>query len=225
MKTNELKLTPEMLLWKELGIVKCDMEFNCGGDQMNDTSFIFYDKDGKEVDDKGELETYFDNEVYKEVEFYVNSDGHYMGEAGYVHIELNEDDEDEPYFTYTKDAESEWEETMTETDYIDLTKEEVEFLQAKIESLFGGDDNGEGRNYKKDCILTDNDIKLLEGIEVKMRDFATEYKFNTDWEEMEWGFNYSTIDENEENEDLIFNENGQLLIQISKRFVKYEPSE
>ena len=79
-------------LWKELKIESGTMEFSCGGDSMNDYSFTFYGG-GKEIE-SSELKDYFDDAVYKHVEFYVNSDGHYQGEAGTVEITLDNDDDD-----------------------------------------------------------------------------------------------------------------------------------
>ena len=54
----------------------------------------FFNDKNEEVDCP-ELEDYSDGEIYNQVEFYVNSDGHYQGESGVVRIELNgEEDED-----------------------------------------------------------------------------------------------------------------------------------
>ena len=89
METNEA-----IALWKELGITSATMEFSCGGDSMNDYHFTFYNvnSENKEVE-SSELDSFFDDEVFRNVEFYVNSDGHYIGESGTVEIELDEDDE------------------------------------------------------------------------------------------------------------------------------------
>lgn len=223
MKTTEKELSI-VELWKSKGIDKCVMEFNCGGDQMNDTDFKFYNEAGEEVDG-GDLESYFENDVYNQVEFYVNSDGHYMGESGYVYITLDEDDVDdegEPTFHYEKDAESEWEETKTECGWLELTDKEITFLKEKISSLMGGED-GEDRNYKGDCILNDEEIEMRESIERQMLDYADSFQFDTDWEDMEW-FSFSTIDEELDNEDLII-EGNQVKVQVSRRFVMYQPSE
>ena len=88
MQTNEA-----IALWKELGITSATMEFSCGGDSMNDYHFNFYNSENKQVEN-GELDSFFDDEVFREVEFYVNSDGHYIGEFGSVEITLDEDDEE-----------------------------------------------------------------------------------------------------------------------------------
>jgi len=70
MQTNEA-----IKLWKELNIDRCEMEFSCGGDSMNETEYTLYDKEDNEVESE-ELADYFENEVYKNVEFYEVSDGH-----------------------------------------------------------------------------------------------------------------------------------------------------
>ena len=89
-------------LWKEKNIDHVDFNFSCGGDSMNDTEIQIYDKQGNEVE-CSEISDHIDSEVYNKVEFYVNSDGHYMGESGTVKVELVEDDE-EPYLSYSKSS-------------------------------------------------------------------------------------------------------------------------
>ena len=99
-KTEVTQVEVAVQQWKDNKVVKCEMEFSCGGDSMNDIDFYFHTKEGKV--ELPELADYFDSEVYKNIEFYVNSDGHYMGEAGEVVIVLEDNEED---FSYTKNAE------------------------------------------------------------------------------------------------------------------------
>ena len=89
---NDVEVSQEITLWKENKIHECIMEFSCGGDSMNDYDFKFYDKKGKEIVCV-ELKDFFEDEVFRRVEFYVNSDGHYIGEFGQVVITLNDEDE------------------------------------------------------------------------------------------------------------------------------------
>ena len=115
-------------LWKELQITHIDFEFSCGGDSMNDTTLNIHK--GDEIIENDVISTYFENEVYNEVRFYEASDGHYMGEMGNVIIHLNDEDEG---FTYNKQAQSEFNETMTTDLEIELTDEEkliVDLLKA-----------------------------------------------------------------------------------------------
>lgn len=73
-----MKTIPEIKLWKELGITSCTMEFSCGGDSMNDYNFTFYKTNNKKGKNQPaviqiecqELTDYFDNQVFREVEFY-----------------------------------------------------------------------------------------------------------------------------------------------------------
>ena len=95
--------------WKDLGVARANFEFSCGGDSMNDYSVTLEDANGNSIE-SAELRDYFENETFRNVQFYEASDGHYMGEAGTVEITLNEDDE-EPFFDYFKNAQSEWSET------------------------------------------------------------------------------------------------------------------
>lgn len=209
--TNEE--TNEMIeLWKKLDIQRCEMEFSCGGDSMNETDFTFYNSQDKVVDGE-ELEGYFESEVYNEVEFYEVSDGHYMGEFGQVVITLEEDD-DEPYFQYDKNSQSEWEEREVEVMKYDLSDSEVKFLTEKVESIVGGED-GQAINYKTDCVLSDEEEELSEKLLQEISDVADEYEFeNASGEPQEW-FTFTTrIDD----EDGIQIEDNKLSVEVSRTF-------
>jgi hypothetical protein len=206
--------------WKSLNITECSMEFNCGGDQMNDYSFTFLTKDGEIEDD--ELNDYFDNEVYKNVEFYVNSDGHYMGEAGYVYIKLEDDEES---FCYTKDAESEWSETFTEVGHFKLTEDYKNFVQSKVQSIIGGED-GEAINYKGDCILTDEEEQIAEKIQNELHDIAGDLEISeAEGEPSDWfRFTTSIEDADDEEEGVTITEDG-LAFRVERTYYVYRPSE
>jgi hypothetical protein len=150
-------------LWKELNVERVVFEFSCGGDSMNDTSIFIFDKNGSEIDNV-ELRDFFDTETYNRVEFYVNSDGHYQGEAGEVEITLDEEDDD---FSYCKSAQSEWCESVTNITKVELDEEEITFIKDKVLNINGGD--GEfNLNYKIDCILSDKEEEMVSLIEEKM---------------------------------------------------------
>ena len=189
MKTTDVETNEIIELWKKLDIQRCEMEFSCGGDSMNETDFTFYDSQDKQVD-ADELESYFENEVYNQVEFYEVSDGHYMGEFGQVVITL-EDEDDEPFFQYDKQSQSEWEEREIEVMKYDLTDSEVKFLTEKVDSIVGGED-GQAINYKTDCVLSDEEEELSEKLLQDIADAANEYDFqDADGEPQEW-FTFST---------------------------------
>ena len=152
MKATSTETNEMIELWKKLDINECIMEFSCGGDSMNETEFKFFNSKNEEVDGE-ELEGYFENQVYNEVEFYEVSDGQYMGEFGQVVITLEEDGE-EPMFSYDKQATGEWEERELEVMEFELTDSEVKFLTEKVDSIVGGED-GQAINYKTDCVLSD----------------------------------------------------------------------
>jgi hypothetical protein len=191
MQTNEA-----VALWKELGITTANMEFSCGGDSMNDYHFSFYNSENKEVQ-SGELNTYFDDEVFRKVDFYVNSDGHYIGEFGNVTIELN-DDEEKGGFVYYKSSQSEWSESFTDEVAIELTEKEIEFVRSKVRNLVGSQD-GNSINYKGDCILNDEEEQISETLLNKVTDIIENHEFeDANGEQEEWyQFNTDEVDSDE----------------------------
>jgi hypothetical protein len=211
MKTTNVETNEIIELWKKLDIQRCEMEFSCGGDSMNETDFTFYDSQDNQVD-ADELESYFEGEVYNQVEFYEVSDGHYMGEFGQVVITL-EDEDDEPFFQYDKQSQSEWEEREIEVMKYDLTDSEVKFLTEKVDSIVGGED-GQAINYKTDCVLSDEEEELSEKLLQDIADAADEYDFqDADGEPQEW-FTFST-DTGEGEIEIIDN---KLSVEVQRSF-------
>lgn len=222
MPTETFKYSTEMLLWKKHKIRECIMEFSCGGDSMNETDFTLYDNKGKAVV-CSELTDYFENEVYRKVNFYEASDGHYMGEFGTVTITLEEGEDVEPEWVYDKQASAEFEESYTEEFEVELTKEETEFVKEKVLSMNGSDWGGDSNiNYKIDCIITDEEEELVEKLLDKIDNECRDYSFtNVEGEECEESTTWTT-DENSEEPEL--NDN-LLTISITRRFLQTQPSE
>jgi hypothetical protein len=177
-------------LWGELKIKEVHFVFSCGGDSMNDTSIEVYDTNDDLLDCEivTDIENYFDDVVYDNVNFYVNSDGHYMGEDGKVTITLDEDDEDE--FVYYKDSQEEWCENEVFTEKFELTDEEVEFIDKYVDDINGSmDENELNVNYKVDFVQTDELIAIEEKLLEKINDYFDDYEHNlenaTDWSRIE----------------------------------------
>ena len=206
-------------LWKELGIESCTMEFSCGGDSMNDYSFTYYGNKG-EIDAPSELNDYFESEVFREVNFYECSDGHYLGEFGQVEIVLEEDD-DEPRFSYDKQATSEWSERYTEDLKIPLTENELSFVKEKVLNLNGGDWGEPNINYKIDCIVTDEEDVMINNLVKKICDESEDFEFENASGEAEEGYQWTTS----EDDDEIKFEDNSIIIQVSKNFITTTPSE
>lgn len=145
------------------------MDFSCGGDEMQDFDFVFYGEH-ENVLPSDTLNDFFKVEVFEKVDFYVNSSDEYIGEFGTVRIELNEKQAD---FEYTKSTTSELSERITESFALQLTAEEFNIFRDKIKDI-----NGEGRsvyfNYKSDCIISDDEISILEKFERKIKNFITD---------------------------------------------------
>lgn len=181
MKTQTVELEQSLILWKKSMIDHCTMEFSCGGDQMNEFTFVFYDENKNVLhsEDIDTLDNFFEEEVFDKVDFYVNSDGHYLGEFGTVHIELNDEGDG---FEYSKLTSSEYSESVTEIFTYQLTDDEFNLLRDKI-SDFNGDCSGLVVNYNLDCIVTDNEIKTMSDFEDKILNFILHVEFNESFEE------------------------------------------
>jgi len=209
--------------WKKLGIESANMEFSCGGDSMNDYSFVFYTKnttpggtENIEVESE-ELVLFFDRQIFDDVEFYVNSDGHYIGESGVVVITLNDEEDG---FVYDKQAESEWSESYEETINIKLSKEEIEFVKNKVLNINGGTDGDATFNYKVDCIITDEEEEIIEVLGKRLETDCEEYEFEEVEGEQEDWFTWST---NQEVEDVIqFTEEDEMSVMVRRNFIQYK---
>jgi hypothetical protein len=201
-------------LWKEKKIMHCEMEFSCGGDSMNDYTFRYFTEDDS-FEDAELTDGYFDDSVYKNINFYVNSDGHYMGEQGVVQIVLEEGDED---FTYSKTAQSEWNETIENELLIQLTDEQAEFIRKNVSDINGGYDEGVNINYSRSFIMTDREEELQKELELLIEGDATNFEPDTDEELQEW-YRF------ESGESISINENNQLLIIMRNETYVYTDSE
>jgi hypothetical protein len=198
-------------IWRELGISYANYQFSCGGDSMNETTLTLTGKDGEEISNQ-EIEDYIEDEIYNRVEFYVNSDGHYMGESGDVKITL-EDGEDD--FCYSKSSQSEWNENIQSEIRIGLDEKEVEFIKAKVLNINGSSDEFVW-NYKEDLILTDEEEELQKELETKMEDRMSEFQPETDNEVQDW-YTFTT---NGEGKDITFDGN-ELIATITNQVYEY----
>lgn len=194
-----MELKEAIARWKELNVDRVVLTFNCGGDSMGDMEW-----DVRTVDDdlisNEDLISYFDREVFNRVDFYVNSDGHYIGESGTVTIELEdyEDDDIEPDFSYNKEAYSDYSESHASTVLIALTDAEVAYIKEYVRDINGGADEHVNINYSKDFIMTDEMSELEASISEKIGDFTSQY-MPEDIEEggqLEDWYNFNTDDFN-----------------------------
>jgi|688.fasta_scaffold430358_1 hypothetical protein len=204
-------------VWKENNIDHVNFNFSCGGDSMDETSIEIFDNDGNLVENS-EIFNYLDNEIYNRVDFYEASDGHYMGENGVVEITLIEDDGDEePYLSYDKQSTSEWYETFTETTKVTLTDKERDFVANYISNINGGDD-GEVVNYKTDCILTDEEEKILTELQTKLYNVAIELELDTNADSLD-SITYTTNNEDSDVTELTLVGNELTLIVSKSGYV------
>lgn len=202
--------------WKDKGISECRMNFDCGGDSMNDYNFEF---DGK-ITESDLLSDYFEQEIWKEVTFYEASDGHYIGENGVVTITLNEEEEG---FDYSKSATAEFNEQFSGELLVKLTDEQAEFIKKYVLNIMGGEDSGSEAqiNYKGDFIMTDNDERIENELANLIFDEANDFDIeNAEGEPSDW-FNFNT---NEDNEELVIEDNF-LKVNVNRTYYVYRDSD
>ena len=201
-------------IWKENNIEKCVMEFSCGGDSMGDTDYILYDNEGNQVSND-DITEYFDHKIYDYVDFYEVSDGHYMGESGTVTIELEEYD-GEPSFTFSKDAQSEFEETFSGTMEFNLTEVEVILLVEKISNFNKSEWYSQVFiNYKDDCVITDEEEVILNDLIKRIEDDS--FNFEIEDATGEEVSSERSFDTGEDGEGLNIGD-SVLQVRISSRF-------
>lgn len=199
--------------WKELNLENAVLDFNCGGDSMGDTTWYLKNNEGVDVNDE-EIESWLNDEVYKQVEFYVNSDGHYQGEVGTVTVELENDET----FTFSKSSQSEWTENVQNDIFIELTNDEIDFINKNVSNINGSNDSDLVFNYKSDFIMTDKLEEVSNGLSKKIDDAVMDYRPDIDDEsELQDWYTFTT---NGEGEELTIVDN-ELKIIIDNSFTEF----
>lgn len=186
--------------WKKAKISYGEFTYDCGGDSMNDTYLVFYDKKGNELDVDSELSSYFDDDIYNHVEFYEASDGHYLGESGTVRITLNDEEDD---FEYEKDGMAHYSEHVTDTITCTITREQADFIREYISGLSDSNWNGRQTDFKKDFILTDEHEKLIDELHNSLQSQSWDWSPDADGEIEDDSSGYSTENENGGNDIII----------------------
>lgn len=208
--------------WKQAKISQGVFEFSCGGDSMGDTRLYFEDENGEEIEDKYGLESYFENEVYRNVSFYEASDGHYMGESGNVYITLNEE---EDYFEYSKNAQSEWSEIKSGEVLVPITDEEFELIDTYVRGMAKSNWDGNNVDYKKDFILTDEIEKKLEALSEKFDGYAVTFEPETNGDIADDSHRYNTLNQETNTEIEYVFVDGQRHIKLFVQCECYEYSD
>lgn len=201
-------------LWKQHNLTEARFVYNCGGDSMGDTEWEFSNAKG-DCDAPKEIEDYLNEIVYNRVDFYVDSDGYYQGEAGTVTVTLDEDNEEAPDFCFSKDCQYEYSESYEEVVEVPLTPEEADFIRKYVENINGGMDAAFTLNYKDDCLLTDEEEEIREGLDESIGQYLddVEPKGHYEGERNDW-YEYNTDIDGEEGEPMLV---GDTLL-VQKRF-------
>jgi len=207
-------------IWKELQITHINFEFTCGGDSMNDTTLNIHK--GEEIIENDIISTYFDNEVYNAVEFYVNSDGHYMGENGNVLIELNDEGDG---FNFMKSAQAEYCERITSEVEVELTDDEIAFVKEFVRDINGGEGEGSNLNYKKDFIINEKRKELIDSIGEKVADICGGFtpEFEGGGELNDW-YSFTTNEDDITDSEITFKGN-KLIVMVSNEYYDFVDSE
>jgi hypothetical protein len=175
---------------------------------MGETTLNILDKEGELIECK-EIEDYFENKIYDNVEFYVNSDGHYMGERGNVYVYL-EENEGEPYFDYSKSSTEEYNEREDFDVMIELSDEEIEYVDLYVNNINTGWGSDMNFNYKTDFIKTDRHEELEKSIDEKLTKFYDDYEPELEGENSETDMSLNT----NEDENVITIEGNKLKVTL-----------
>jgi hypothetical protein len=212
--------------FKDLNLEQAVLTFDCGGDSMGNTEWELQKEDGEVVEDD-DLTDFFDNEVYNKVDFYVNSDGYYNGEAGTVTVTIetdgdddDEESDDEEFFSYSKRSMSEYTEQCVNTIEVKLTPAMAAFISEYVSNINGGD-SGFTINYKKDFLLTDEQETLVDEIEALLQEDCEQYEPEMDDEDgsLEDWFNYTTnTEDDDELTELTIKDENILLVRINNTY-------
>lgn len=161
--------------WKEFNIDRAEFEFYAGGDSMGDTELYFYDKNNKGVivDFAQEIE----NEIYNNVEFYENSDGHYQGESGTVYVRLLEEEDCEPEFTFEKDAQSQYSESYSDEVKVELNEDQYKYLEKYVEDIEETYSDDLKFSYKIDFFVSPEKQFIEDSIRESIRKECNEHEF------------------------------------------------
>lgn len=225
MSSAEVLLDRAIELWHKCKVDNAEFNFSCGGDCMNDTETTLYNAKGhefkKKTDDLAELEELINEQVYKNVNFYEVSDGHYQGEAGTVYIKLNDENTD---FEFVKEAEAEYNESYTEEFEFDLSQEEADFLKEYGSSIHADYGSKPEILYKKDFVMTDERDELITSLLERIMDYAANYTFeNAEGEEMD-SLAFFTGEDVAERDSLVVKDDNTITFSITKTFVQYQNS-
>ena len=190
-----MELKEAIARWKELNVDRVVLTFNCGGDSMGDMDWEVFGANDQRIEDE-DLISYFDSVIFDKVEFYVNSDGHYIGESGTVTILLEDDMEAEQDFIYNKEAYSDYSESHQSEVLIELEDKEVAYIKEYVRDINGGADERVNFNYSKDFIMTDEMSELEDSISEKIGECTSEFipkDIEEDGELEDW-YNFNTDD-------------------------------
>jgi hypothetical protein len=204
--------TKNIEYWKNAKIDYAIFIFSCGGDSMGDTELTFYDANSNPIEVDLSFQSLIEDMIYSKVEFYVNSDGHYLGESGKVTIKL-EDDE----FDFTKESTSEYCEWSKMVIDYPLEDDELELLNKYIKSFSSSNEGYSSDIDWKETLELTSDIKLLckSFIDDDIENYVSDILINdTDFDGEFDSFYYRTNKNENENGIEIFEHSGKFYLKL-----------
>lgn len=195
-------------IWEDAKIAYAEFEFNCGSDSMNYEELTFFNKKGKVIKDEWDLSDFFEEDVYKAVDFYCNSFDTYVGESGKVIITINEYRDG---FSYEKQSLYWYQEPSTKTELCKITKKQAQFLEEYVSSMSSGYEipqDSFSPRYQENTIFK-KDFILTKEIEDMIREIRSAFdKKLSNW--------IKSIDMVEETE--WYDTNAITIVEINKKF-------
>jgi hypothetical protein len=104
---------------------------------------------------------------------------------------------------------------------VPLTDTELSFIKEKVLNMNGGDWGEPNINYKVDCIVTDEEEKMMNDLIQKICDESEDFEIEDASGEPEEGFRWTT----NEDEDEIKFEGNSLKVQVERNYMTTTPSE
>jgi hypothetical protein len=232
-------------LWLELKVDHILIEYSCGSDETLLEGTMIYDQSGSQIY-SNDLSDFFEEEVFKKVDFVDATDKYYLGESGTVKITMIEDggrywednEEGEEIeiltyeFIYNKKGEEKYLHKIQNKLFIPLEESTINLINDKVSNIYGSHLTVIV-NLKNDTILTEEENILLEKLKLELDKLCKEFKPQSDKDIIDW-YDFGTYFEKHINDgdeiledvnrdsNLILFSNDNLILYIINYHEAYE---
>jgi|1048.fasta_scaffold73782_1 hypothetical protein len=231
-------------LWLELKVDHILIEYSCGSDDTYLEGTMIYDQSGSQIY-SNELTDYFEEKVFKKVDFVDATDNYYLGESGTVKITMVEkgysldyDDEGKEFkdywyeFIYNKKGEEKYLYKIQNKLFVPLEESTINLINDKLTNIYGSHSTVIV-NLKNDTILTEEENILLEKLKLEIDKLCKEFNPQSDKDIIDW-YDFGTYFEKHINDgdeiledvnrdsNLILFSNDNLILYIINYHEAYE---